>query len=109
MTSTQTEPQTLSIEEIEALKWPNVCGWHPTWNRTITAPYGVARVSCLDSMPGNIRLGAAYLDDDTLVLWKWRRLDVRSPSERPLSVVTCNHRPPGPILSAKSGPHSMRL
>jgi hypothetical protein len=42
MTSTQTEPQALTIREIEALEWQDLWNAHPTWDGTVETPYGVA-------------------------------------------------------------------
>jgi hypothetical protein len=81
MTPTQTEPQALTVEQIEALEWPDLLTSVsiPAWDKSVSTPYGVAWLGDLDGMPGDIRGVYAYLDDGSPVLWNrgqgWSRTE----------------------------------
>jgi hypothetical protein len=63
-------PQALTIEQIEALEWPELETPVPAWDKSVSTPYGIAWLGCLDGFPGNIRGITAFLDDNSRVFWK---------------------------------------
>jgi hypothetical protein len=69
-TQTQTAPQALTVDQIEALGWPDPFTSIPAWDRSVSTPYGVGWMGVLDGRPGHLRSVVAYLDDDSRVFWQ---------------------------------------